>query len=143
MFEEVTISVDDETINVDNSRSNTPSSATNDSYSNENSRSSLATTESNQTKFWTREEDLTPSAVLPDNLFTDEEMKSFNIDHPIDSSSISLNEDPNFSVTSLFTIKEEPIENEKPKTPDTTEETKKVTRRRIKAEPAGLITKDE
>ena len=126
--------------------SSSPSSIANEIYSNENSMSSYAASETTQNKYWTRE-DLTPSEVLPDNLFTEneEDVKSFALDLAAVDTAVDMTDEPGgfASLTSLFPIKEEPDETEAPsastaKPAELTEENvKKVTRRKIKQEPAA------
>lgn len=154
VFQEVIVEEEiQDVINVENSRSNTPGSATNDSCSNENSVSSLATSESVATnRFWTREEDLTPSAVLPDNLFmeADDDLKSFNFDgKPENFVNMTMNDDLNFNINQFFGTKEESTP--KPNSLIKCEPNIKVaddvlknkaTRRRIKAEPLDTAEKE-
>lgn len=135
VFQEVIVEDEIQEINVESS-SNSPVSGTNDIYSNENSVSSYAASESFN-KYWTRE-DLTPSKDLPDNLFmeNEDEINSFGLD-PTADVNVSLNDGAGFGLTTLFPIKEEPCENEEAKPGDNAVEknVKKATRRKIKQEP--------
>ena len=155
VFQEVIVEDEiQDVINVENSRSNTPGSATNDSCSNENSVSSFATSESvANNRFWTREEDLTPSAVLPDNLFmeADEDIKSFNFDENPDLNYVDMNDDLNFNINQFFggtkeesTSKPSSLIKCEPnvKVTDDVMKNKAATRRRIKAEPLDTAEKE-
>lgn len=136
VFEEVIVDEAIQDINVENSRSNSPISVTNDSNSNENSLSSFSASDI-QNKYWTRE-DLMPSDVLPENLFTenDDEMKSFALDTNHVDTTINMSDGTGFCLNSLFPIKEEPIDIEQPKSNENDgEQVKKVPRRKIKQEP--------
>lgn len=139
VFQEVIVEEEVHDIDVVES-SGSPSSTANEIYSNENSVSSFAASETNN-KYWTRE-DLTPSEVPPDNLFTEneEDVKSFALDPSADTT-VSLNDESGFSaLSSLFPVKEEPNEDNAPpagkQTETSTEENvKKATRRKVKQEP--------
>lgn len=136
VFQEVIVEEAIQDINVENSRSNSPISVTNDSNSNENSVSSFSASDI-QNKYWTRE-DLTPSDVLPENLFTenDDETKSFSLDTNNFDTTINMSDGTGFCLNSLFPIKEEPVDIELPKSSDNgTEQVKKASRRKIKQEP--------
>lgn len=136
VFQEVIVEEAIQDINVENSRSNSPISVTNDSNSNENSVSSFSASDI-QTKYWTRE-DLTPSDVLPENLFTenDDETKSFSLDTNNFDTTINMSDGTGFCLNSLFPIKEEHVDIELPKSSDNgTEQVKKASRRKIKQEP--------
>lgn len=137
VFQEVIVEEEIQDINVENSRSNSPISLTNESNSNENSVSSFTTSEA-QNKYWTRE-DLTPSDVLPDNLFTEneEDIKSFSVDPNNIDTSVNMSNDTGFSLNNLFPIKEEQFDTERPKSSEngqSAEQVKKVARRKIKQE---------
>lgn len=141
VFQEVIVEEEIQDINVENSLSNSPISLTNESNSNENSVSSFTASETHN-KYWTRE-DLTPSDVLPDNLFTEneEDIKSFSMDPNNMDTSINLNNDTGFSLNNLFPIKEEPMDVEALKISETgIAEVKKVTRRKIKQEPTDTAS---
>lgn len=140
MFQEVIVEEEVQDINVENSRSNSPISITNDSNSNENSVSSFTTSDT-QNRYWTRE-DLLPSDVLPDNLFTEneEEMKSFSLDASTCDATVSMSDETGFSLNSLFPIKEEPLESELPKSSENgVEQVKKAVRRKIKQETTETV----
>lgn len=134
VFQEVIVEEEIQDINVENSHSNSPISMTNDSNSNENSMSSFTTSET-QNKYWTRE-DLTPSDVLPENLFTEneEDLKAFPLDSNNLDSTVNINDGSGFSLNNLFPIKEEPLEIEQSKSSENGAEVKKPARRKIKQE---------
>lgn len=110
VFQEVIVEDEIQDINIENSNSTSPISVTNESYSNENSVGSFSATEQ-QNKYWTRE-DLTPSEVLPDNLFTDndDDMRNFCLDIRDVDPALNFNDGSPFTFTSLFPIKEDPKE---------------------------------
>ena len=139
VFQEVIVEEEVQEINVETSRSNSPISVTIDSNSNENSVGSFTASET-QNQYWTRE-DLTPSDVLPDNLFTETEEENFSLDDPNNcDASLSITDDTGFSVTNLFPIKEEPLETEIIRSSDNgVEQVKKATRRKIKQEPTEAV----
>lgn len=133
IFQEVIVEEEGQEINVDNSRSNSPLSVANDMYSNENSLSSFCASEP-QNKYWTRE-DLTPSEVLPENLFTENEddMSSFQVDSSNLDPTIEMKDDPGLSFNNLFSVKEESCETEDMKPLEIVEEnTKRTSRRKAK-----------
>lgn len=144
VFQEVIVEEEIQDVNVENSRSNSPSSVTNEMYSNENSVSSYAASETHNKYSWTRE-DLTPSEVLPDNLFTEneEDIKSFGLDPTVDTS-VNISDNPGFALNALFQVKEEPGVTEDAKVVENTEENvKKVPRRKIKQEPTEAVEAPE
>ena len=139
VYQEVTIEDEVQEVNVENSRSNTPTSATFDSCSNENSTSSAAQSDL-QLRFWTREEDLTPSAVLPDNLFMDDDMTLLNNEQS--GKGVQMNDSLMFGLNDLFPVKEEPCEDMKVKPTEVADDSsRKNVRRRVQPESSAVNKK--